>query len=302
VALTAVLVVAGVLVGIVVGLVIGRVVRQRSLARRPRPVATPVVSAPPLAPGPPGAASPSAAGPTGPDPVAPAPETASDTSTSTPDTAMPDTATPPSATPASATPASATSDPDTATTVPDTATSAPAIIQPPATSAPEAVPAGSPPGQAGAVVTALWDLVRLDLAVARRRLAEVSTAVDDSGSPGLAEALADEVTRLREEMGVPGFLRHRPAGDVAADRALLVLRVVEATLDRVARRSQAFDLDVESGPDRMTATIVCDDYSGDHVADADLLAVADAVAPVGGSLHVDDAADGRMRVRVHIPA
>jgi hypothetical protein len=208
----------------------------------------------------------------------------------------------------------------------------------------EAGPASAPAGPASdrdhdrRTLDALWQLQRLELQAARRRDAGLSTAAgSDDGPVGLADAVRQEITRIREEIGTPGGFRSDLRAEPDPAAALLLLRSLQSMLDLVARRSQAFDLHLEGGEPALAVTVLCDDFDGDGTdigaagagldpaaldpaaldpaaldpaafdatafaaTDPEASALAGAIGPAGGTLVFGRSADGRVCAHLRVP-
>ena len=158
----------------------------------------------------------------------------------------------------------------------------------------------APGPYAAEVVDAVWALQQLRLELTRRDLATVSTAVIESGAVGLAEALAEEVGRIREEIGTPGEFRSELTVEPSTPGALLALRATEVVLAILTRRSDAYDLAVSEEGERIVVSVVCE--GADDTAAADTDAVGELIALAGGRLVVDRDEDGRMRAHLSVPS
>jgi hypothetical protein len=126
----------------------------------------------------------------------------------------------------------------------------------------EGEPSDAGPDRRGRILDAVWRLQCLDVELDRRRQAGLSTASADSGGPDLAGAVQQEITRIREEIGTPGSFRSYLDTEPDPAVAVLVLRSVQSTLDVVARRAQAFDLELRRRDGRLLVTVLCDDFEG----------------------------------------
>ncbi|MBO0729966.1 MAG: hypothetical protein J2P57_11955, partial [Acidimicrobiaceae bacterium] len=146
------------------------------------------------------------------------------------------------------------------------------------------------------VIDAVWALQRLEVSLARRDLARISTAVPEHAAPaGLADALGDEVARIREEIGTPGELQSGLAEEPPPGVALLALRATETLLPILTRRSDAYDVRLTGAGRQVEVAVTCEGADPDEFPDADTDAVAAAIAGAGGTLSFDRTDDGRVR-------
>lgn len=150
-----------------------------------------------------------------------------------------------------------------------------------------------------APLEALWSLVRLQHGWARRDAASTSTApVAVAGPAGLAEALEDEVSRIREETGTPGTVRAVLDFEPSPADSVIVLQAVQALLAAFSRHCEAYDLYVHEWEDRLSAVLVCDGFDGPKSAFRDANDVLAAIKPAGGELDIDRDSRGRIRARL----
>ncbi len=170
------------------------------------------------------------------------------------------------------------------------------LAQAAAPSVPAAGPSADP---GGPVIDAVWALQHLQVRLARRDLARISTAVQDTDGPGsLADALGEEVTRIREEIGTPGELEADLPEEPPPAVSLLVLRATETLLPILTRRSDAYDLRLTGGGPQVEVTVACEGTEPDGFPDADTDAVAAAIAGAGGTLTFARTDDGRVLARL----
>jgi hypothetical protein len=163
----------------------------------------------------------------------------------------------------------------------------------------------SPGGFAISVAETLWTLEHLRLVWARRDLRRVSTAAPAPDEPtGLAEALAGEVERIREEIGTPGSLQSALAAEPSSPAAALALRTTEALLSVLARRADGYDVHLARAADgRLEIAVICDGTDPEVVnGSTELDELATVIGHAGGSLGFDAADDGRLRARITLPS
>lgn len=145
----------------------------------------------------------------------------------------------------------------------------------------------------------LWALARLKGGWTRRDAAVGSTADIPACPPaGLADALDDEVSRIREETGTPGTVRAVLDTEPSAADSVVVLRAVEALLVAFSRHCEAYDLYVHEWEDRLSAVLVCDGFDGPKSVFSDAQELLAAIKPAGGELDIDRDGRGRVRARM----
>jgi hypothetical protein len=161
---------------------------------------------------------------------------------------------------------------------------------------------GRPPSPERATLLALWNLARLEHEWSGRHVAALSTAKDPQ-RPGdsLAAALDEEIGRIREEIGTPGSLVSSLQLEPDPGSAVLLLCSVQTMLASLARHCQAFDLVVSDDDNRLSATVLCEDFDGPESVADDISALLAVVAPTGGDLDVDRDAQGRVVTRLSFP-
>jgi hypothetical protein len=152
------------------------------------------------------------------------------------------------------------------------------------------------------VLDATWNVHRLGVEAERRRNAEQTTVAVDLDAPvGLYDALVDEVDRIREEIGTPGTVRGRLRSEPDPAAALLLFRAAQYTLGVLARRTQAFDLNVAEAAGAVTVTVVCEDADVVEMPGEETTALARAIRPAGADLYVDRDPAGQLRAQLSIP-
>jgi hypothetical protein len=144
----------------------------------------------------------------------------------------------------------------------------------------------------------LWALAQLE----QQRAWRLSLAPAPSSEPdGLAELLAMEVDRIREEVGTPGSIDVRLEPPVAADDAVLALLAARELLAVLVPHTQAYDLAVERDGAHLEVEVICDGWEGPDTAADDIGRLLATVAPAGGDLQLEADDKGRLRATLQLP-
>jgi hypothetical protein len=150
------------------------------------------------------------------------------------------------------------------------------------------------------VLAAVWALDELGRSWQRRAEEELTTATSPGHSGGVAGALSLELARIREETGTPGSLHVRLAAEPAPGDSLLLTRAAQVLLGALARRCDAFDVELEGDADVLVVLVTCEGPDGRHPLDGDLRDLDAAVACAGGSATFTTAGE-QAQARVAIP-
>lgn len=168
----------------------------------------------------------------------------------------------------------------------------------------------APPAQRP-VLDQLGDVVQEAVGQLRRLMVDIYPP--DLSGPGLALAVGDQVTPLRDA-GLDVELRTEPLGHVASTTAATVYRVAKETLTNVVKHARAEHVQVELGTTELAGApavrlAVCDDGVGlpsdgiERRAEGHLglRLLIDRVADLGGTLTVATPPDGGTVITVVLP-
>ncbi|MDQ6784867.1 MAG: hypothetical protein M3063_15820 [Actinomycetota bacterium] len=149
---------------------------------------------------------------------------------------------------------------------------------------------------------ALWALTCLGAEWERRGAEGASTAPSSRAPVDLADVLAIEAGRIREEAGTPGTMWVTVDPPAVGTEAIVVVRSVALLVVSLARHCQGYDLYVQRREGRISAMMVCEGFDGpDTVAD-DTTAILIALSSVGGDIDIDRDPEGRLRARLSLTA
>jgi hypothetical protein len=150
------------------------------------------------------------------------------------------------------------------------------------------------PGDQGERLDSLWELALLELR-------HGWGGEELQGAPGIAEALAGELTRIREETGTPGNLRTTLDAEPSPGDSLLALKATAGLLAVLVRHTQAYDVVLSGKPERLVVTVTCEGWEGpERVAD-DISELYLALRPAGALLEVDTDTVGRVLATLQLP-